>query len=554
MKNYRMGATSNWPKNRLAMLAAMSLAGTMLSAAPAFSYSWITVANSNTEVPGAAGAKFSSFNQPSINNDCRVVFRARGKGPGEPPTGIFHDNPCKPDVPVRKKLLRGGQVPQPNNLSATFNEFPAFARIAAGSNLIATRGQSKPVWEYTLPDMTETRVGTAGIYAGMLDEDPRTGASQTGVIPLFSYYDVPHFPGTKFDQFPGAPAAFSKKFIAFKGNFTETLPETMTTVADIVPTISRTGVYYRNIYDGGKKEVRRVADSTMNIPGTDTKFGSTAPPSAASGKIVFLGLDIEEAPTMGAIYRHRLDQPGVLTSLAAIGGAVPAVAGETFNRLGEGLSYNGRFLAYWGAWGDATRTVRLHCPADGNADIIAECKIQCPTTDEIGNYCEKEVQVNQGIFLRREKDGKEFLIARSGAGYLFQDFQFWVFSGRPPGVGESDSEDPEPPRWRASSFVAAASNDYNNATVVFKGSKSSGESGLYIRKRVGVPVTPLLLLGASSAGIDPKAPVGSVVTAVGVERDGLRNCQLAINASFLNETTSESWAGIYVEKNVCPAK
>ena len=48
--------------------------------------------------------------------------------------------------------------------------------------------------------------------------------------------------------------------------------------------------------------------------------------------------------------------------------------------------------------------------------------------------------------------------------------------------------------------------------------------------------------------IDPQAPAGSVVSAVGLERDGFRGRNLALSISMLNAATSESWAGIYLTK------
>lgn len=519
------------------LLTTVGMLSVMAGLSPAQAYDWVTVANAGTVIPGAGSKLFSSFNQPSINNNCTVVFRARGKGPDTPPRGIYFDYPCTlTPSPVRKKVAIGDQVPAPNNLAATFNEFPSFARIAPENAFIATRGQHKPVWRYTPVGGTETRVGTAGIYASDLGRPLVTGASLLGAVPSFAYYQVPGYPGVKFDQFPGAPAPFGAKFIAFKGNFTD-------------GTTPRTGIYYRNIYDGGKLPIVKIADTKTTIPGTGIKFGATAPPSAAGNQVVFTGWDNEESPTVGGIYVSRIPPTGVLTPLARIGGPVPGVPGATFTNFGEGLSYSGRDIGYWGAWGTQTRTVRLFCPEDGNADIIAECKRQCPQQiDSIGNYCERQVPVNQGIFVRRP-NGETRLLARASARGPFQDFLFWVFSGHVP---SGDDPDAELPRWRASAFVANSAYNSTDVSTVFKASKANGESGLYIRPSLARPVEPLILVGTPAGAVDPAAPAGSVVTAVGVERDGFRNCHLAVNASFLNSTTSESWAGVYVEKNACP--
>ena len=161
----------------------------------------------------------------------------------------------------------GSTVPQPNNTYyngelAQFNEFPAFPRIDALSPTVATRGQSQPVWTYLLADGTETRVGTAGVYAnpgGAL----MTGASLLGAVTwpnnalVFPQYQVPGAPpGTRFDQFPGSAAVTGGTTIAFKGNYT-----------DPVTTLGMTGVYYRNVSaNWGTSPIYLIANSTTRIP------------------------------------------------------------------------------------------------------------------------------------------------------------------------------------------------------------------------------------------------------------------------------------------------
>lgn len=522
----------------IGLFSAAILTSTVLSSAAAHAGDWTTAVNSATKIPGGGGKLFSSFGQPSINDRCVLVFRGRTTGPSEPVRGVYAANPCL-SRPVSKVAAAGDLVPSPNNNDAPFTEFPAFPRIESGFNFVATRGQSEPVWTYTLEDLSETKVGTSGIYAGLLTSDLITGASQLGAVPDFSQFEVPGFPGVKFDQFPGAASPFDSKGITFKGNFTD-------------GTTGRTGVYMRYIYrKDGLANVRRIADTTMNIPGTSTPFGSTAPPSAAKSSMVFTGLDIEEAPTMGGIYRSVLPPNGSLETMAEIGQTVPVATTipQTFTQFGEGLSYDGSNLGFWGAWGSDTRTVTLHCPADGNTDIIAECQKQCPDVDEIGNYCTKEVPVHQGIFVRTS-DGKLNLIARAGVKVDYQDFLFWVFSGRPPGTGPAEAEDSEPPRWRASAFVAISPNGTTYATA-FKALKHNGEVGIYKRRKPTSQIESVAWVSELASRIDTAAPEGSRVSAVGLERDGFRNCKLAMNASFLNETTSESWAGVYVDQDAC---
>lgn len=495
------------------------------SASLAQAADWKTIANSATAMPGSGGKLFSSFGQPSLNNKCAIVFRGRSSGGGEPARGVYAGNGCKSNVGLLAAAAQGSTVPPPNNLASQFNEFPAFPRLDLRDNLVVTRGQSRPVWEYTLPDGSDTRLGTSGVYAGLIGGSLTTGASLLGTVPGFEYYAVPDHPGVRFDQFPGSPAAFGGDTIAFKGNFTE-------------GDTSKTGVFVRNIYkSGGTSAGRRIADSDITIPGTSTKFGSTAPPSAANHTVVFAGFDNEASPTLGGIYKATA--PGYsLQTVAAIGQTPPEGGTLPFTRYGEALSYDGYNIGFWAALGQEVRTVRLHCPADGNAAIIAACVEQCPTT--------------QGLYISRP-NGKLKLVARAGTGQQFKDFVFWTFSGRPPGVGDSDSEDFEPPRWRSTAFFAISRNRTNVASA-FKATTSDDKVGIFAKSSLRRNVVPVLLVGDSSANVDASAPSGSVVSAVGLERDGLRNCVLAVNASFLNESTSESWAGVYTRRDVCRLK
>ena len=145
-------------------------------------FDWQVVVNNGVTVPGDA-RKFNSYNQPSVNVDGLVVFRARSKGgtSGEPAHGVYTR-----DVALRTGVIRlfdrATDVPQPNNLGTTFVEPPSFPRIDQSSNTIASRGNHQPVWTYVLPDGTETRAGTTGVYTnpfgGLI-----AGASNLGAVP-----------------------------------------------------------------------------------------------------------------------------------------------------------------------------------------------------------------------------------------------------------------------------------------------------------------------------------------------------------------------------------
>lgn len=535
----RAGQVKMGPSRAFHLLSLIAIDAVVIASmpvlSPAWAGDWKTVANSATTIPGSGGKLFSSFGQPSLNNKCAIAFRGRSSDGGEAARGVYAGSGCKIGT-LQVGAAQGNTVPAPNNLAATFNEFPAFPRLDLRSNLLVTRGQSKPVWEYTLPDGSDTRVGTSGVYVGPPGESLRTGASLLGAVPGFEYFAVPGHLGVRFDQFPGAPDVFDGNKVTFKGNFTD-------------GDVSKTGVYVRNIYlSGGMSEGIRIADSDTLIPGTSTKFGSTAPPSAADHTVVFAGFDNEETPTLGGIYQASAPSYA-LTAIATIGQSSPDNPSLAFTKYGEAISYDGRNIGFWAALGNSTRTVRLHCPTDGNQAIIAACIEQCPATDSDGNYCEKEVPVEQGFYVSRP-NGSLSVIARAGDGKPFKDFLFWTFSGRPPGVGDADAEETEPPRWRSSAFASVSRNE-NSVATAFKAVRADDAVGIFVKPALFKAVIPVIVVGNDAAAVDAAAPAGAKISAIGLERDGLRRCVLAVNASFLNPDTSASWAGVYTWRKVC---
>ena len=220
-------------------------------------------------MPGAPGARtFNSYNQPSVNLDGLVVFRARSKGGdklGQPTHGIYTRDMLTGGEIVRV-LDRTTEVPEPNNLGTTFVETPSFPRIDMESDTIATRGNHQPVWTYTPLDSDETRAGTTGIYTNPFRE-LITGASKLGNVSELSFFEVPEpeFPGTPFEVFPGSPSVTGGNTIVFKGNYTGDRRAAR-----------KTGVYYRQLDDqaaGGTSPVVLIANNTDTlIPGTDTVF------------------------------------------------------------------------------------------------------------------------------------------------------------------------------------------------------------------------------------------------------------------------------------------
>lgn len=539
---------------------------------------WVTVANNTYSPPGAAGKYFFSFNQPSVNSFGEVVFRGRAKATGatggEPHRGVWMVNLC--GTPALQTIIDTTMaVPDPNNQvnpqtgepsPAVFNETPSIPRIDISSPLLATRGNSPPVWTYIDPATgLETKAGTTGIFT-WINGTAATGVNTLGNVPGFSKFQVPGAPaGTKFDVFPGSPSLADGKYIVFKGNYTLPAP----TASDPLATVSKTGVYFRDI-SAASNPVIMLADSNTKIPGHSIKFGSTAPPSAANGKVVFTGLDNEENPTLGGIYISPLvyQPPGYeppLTAIVKIGDPVPdrtgtpLADGSTFARFGEGLSYDGRYIAFWGAWGTDMRDIVLTCPTEGNKARTAYClSVYAPDGKTVVG-----VPVNQGIFVHDTVSGSTKMVARAGTGQEFADFLYWVYSGRPPGTGNSpDDSDGEPPRWRSSAFAAVD----GERGIIFKGSRSPiagvsvPGSGIYAvgyRDNALTDPVPVLEEGNLIEKLDPKAPYDSTVASVGIEREASRNGWMVLTLSAITPA-GETWAGIYAThiqslKDVPPA-
>ena len=580
----------------LASLAAVYAVDAAPPAPPWFE--WTTVVNNNDlmptddprclQTPTPRRCLFNSYNQPSVNVNGLVVIRARSRGGGggggagggsepgggenQPIHGIYTRDMGVAGSPIVRILDRTVEVPQPNNAHyppfnpslTTFIETPSFPRIDMMSDTIATRGNHQPVWVYEVGtdletgEPIETRAGTTGIYTNPFGP-LITGVSKLGAVPGFEFFAVPGVetdPPTMFDVFPGAPAVTGEATIVFKGNYT-------------VDGAGKTGVFYRELFDqdindkpgGGDNPVVLIANNTDTfIPGTEEVFGSTSPPSAANGSVIFAGFDNEEAPTKGGIYLAPLAETPVLTPLDSIGQRVPGESVKaTFNNLGEGGAFDGRYVGFWGAWGTETRTVRLYCPTEGNRDRIAYCNqaLVCQDTgetigdpdstcDETGCWQEKEVPVHQGIFVRDTAPrGGTRTVAKTGA--RFDEFLFWNYSGKTPCTGgghaeEGAGDDGEPARWRFSAFVAV-SGHYTAFKAVAR-----DVVGVYLGRRPGQDVWTALDTRTDGQFVDPEAPAGSLVTEVGLEREGLRGDWLAVSAKMAVEggTEEDGMAGVYI--------
>ena len=322
--------------------------------------------------------------------------------------------------------------------------------------------------------------------------------------PDLSHFQVPNTaPGTKFDQFPGAPSPTGGDTVVFKGNWTE-------------GTAGRTGVYFRDVNaKGGASPVQLIADSKTDIPGfAGTTFGSTAPPSAAGDRVVFLGLDNEAAPTKAASTWPRSTIPRLptkpvsLNTIVSIGQAVVNKVDAFFTRLGEALSFNGQQVAYWGAWGskDAggnlvtqTRAVTVSCDSIENKKTNAFCHTQdngtTPGSGTAGDGLYTfDVPVDQGFFITDVNSLETRLVAETGSEYL--DFVYWNFSGKVPGRRM---------RKMASPRVGARLHSLlpMDGTQHSRVASPDGDTGLYLS--YGNELSTIAELGMDGSLLDPMA-------------------------------------------------
>lgn len=507
---------------------------------------WHTVVNNSFTIPNSS-ANFSSYSQPSINSDGLIAFRARSTG-GRRATGIYIRKANTGKVLAIADLMT--EVPYPNNLGADFQEFSSFPRIAENADNVAFAGLHKPVYRYVLPSGEETRTGTTGIYVRLGTDLLLNGASMLAPVPGFEYFGVPGYKDLPFSVFPGGAAITDDGTVVFKANFTVNNEE-------------QTGIFFRRLINtpgGGTDVVGVVATSMMEIPNQppsgiykELTFDSTAPPSVSGNNVAFLGLDNEMDPHAGGIYLAEIKDGAPFEAIVEIGSPPPGLERivPALTRLGEGLSFNGRYIAFWGAWGNEMRTLRLNCPEDGNPDIVAYCRGGDPNSqfdEETGNwYQNQQVPENQGIFLYDVIARQTYLVADNLNG--FADFQFWVYSGKVPGSGGGADIDAEPPRWRSSAFAAVS-----NSNVVFKARTAiQGKDGTYWEPKDGLymvdPVNgkPMLIVaetGMDGALFDPALTPGTMpVTELGIERDGFRGRRLAITLGMGNEEAG--WGGIY---------
>ena len=280
---------------------------------------------------------------------------------------------------------------------------------------------------------------------------------------------------------------------------------------------------------------------------------------------------------MASTWRH-CNTSRRLDTLVSIGERVPGESrNDTFNGLGEGGAFDGRHVGFWGSWGEETRTVRLYCPTEGNKDRIDYCnqELVCEDTgetlgapgitcDDTGCYQDKEVPVNQGIFVHDINTRRTWTVAKTGE--QFDEFLFWNFSGKTPCTGgghsdEGDADDGEQARWRSSAFVAVSGRGATFNAAFKARTGELDDDGVYVNPVDGIylgrwpaqgqpPIVTVLDTTMDGQALDPEAPEGSTISELGLEREGLRGDWLAVTATMGIEdgTEEEGMAGVYLTR------
>ncbi len=507
--------------------------------------SWSTVVNNNVPVPYSS-YNFNSYSQPSVNSNGLVVFKGQssiatsGEGtdtlgvPSEPLTGIYTRLMSSGHAQVVRIADTSTKVPQPNNTNTVFTEFPNFPRIDVAQSTMAFRGQHQPVYTYTPHGGAKTSIGSAGIYSnplGLLS----TGVGLMGAAPSYSYFQVPGAAaGTSFNQFPGAPSIDCTSLLAFQGNYTEA-------------GVGKTGVYYRDLLANfGQSPVGLIANTSTIIPGQPAggtvTFGAFAAPSAVNGEVAFTGWDNQQNPVLAGIYLAPMKPTPQLQTLVSLQTQVPGEAqGVTFTQLGGSLGYDGRYVAFWGAWGSDTKSILLTCPTTGIPSVIATCNSMYPS-----GY-QTTVPVHQGIFVYDTTTSQLVPVAKAPG--EFDGFLYWVFYGRAAGTPDPNVGPdvvPEPPQWRSFPYLSVSGQSGAQFQIVFKAQSGAVDGVFLAQGPTAAPIETVVDTTMQAQALDPQAPATASIVGLDMERDGFRGNWFVLAGTMLDSSTSQGMAGVYI--------
>lgn len=495
---------------------------------------WRPLANTSTMVPGLT-VPFSIFGSPSVNASGTVVFggtsalSTSGSGETSATLGIYSVDPVS--LAVTKVADTATLVPDPNTLTygnslAKFGGFPSYASIDQDSPLVAFAATHPPVLQ-----LTDGKGGNAGLYANP-SGNLVTGMGLFTQAP-YTYFQVPDMPaGTAFDEFPVSPAVVNGSTLVFKGDYLNG-----TTVA--------MGVYYRDLTaSNGTSDAVLIASTVSTlVPGQGVKFGYIAAPSAVGNTVVFVGYNRQDSPAAGGIYSAPLATAPTLTPLVTIGTTVPGET-ATFTRFGDGISFDGRYVGFWGAWGTESTTRHLTCPTDGDQALDAYCLTVFP------NGFDAQVPVHQGIFVYDTVTSSLTAVAKSGSG--FSDFTYWPFVGAvpeegPTGPGSGTGEVGVPvevPAFVLSPHVVVTSTG-GSYQAAFEASTGPVD-GIYMTSASN-PGGIVTVVDTTMSGtiVDLNANSTTKIKKLDLEREGWRGNWLTIGSTMVDSATDANSTGIY---------
>ncbi len=505
-------------------------------------FEWHTVANGSTALPGGKESTlFLTFGEASVNSSGLAVFKGQSTastsqtGDTSSTTGIFSADLNTGTLATIADITM--LVPDPNNVTygttfAKFGGFPSLARIDAGSALVGFAATHPPVMQL----QSGGRVGSSGLYAnpsnaldtavGLFTQDP------------YTFFQVPDMAaGTAFGAVPVSPAVVNGSTVVFKGDYLNG-----TTVA--------MGIYYRDLVaDSGNSPVALIASTySTKMPGKSIKFGYMGAPSAVGSTAVFVGYDKKDAPTAGGIYSATVATSSTLTPLVTIGTAVPGESStDTFTRFADAVSFDGRYVGFWGAWGTEATPLHVTCSTEGDAALNAYCLTLFPDGYDV------QVPMHQGMFVYDTTTSTLSAVAKTGA--EFSDFTYWVFvgtvpeSGSPTGGPPSGGEEAEPaletPGFVLSPNIAVAGQGASAYQVAFK-AKTGSVDGIYTTSGPDAAAIQTLL-DTTMAGnaVDGAADPNSMIKTLVLEREGMRGQWLTVGSTLLDSTGQVRSSGVY---------
>ncbi len=506
---------------------------------------WHPLADTTTMVPVAA-VPFQVFGPPAVNNSGTVVFSGQSifstaeSEETSATLGVYSVDQSTGAISVIADSST--YVPDPNTLKygdtdtdlAKFEGFPSSANIDQGSSLVGFAGTNPPVVQ--LPD--DGKAGTAGLY-GNPDGKLVTGVGLFTLDP-YVYFQVPDMPaGTPFGALPASPAVVNGSTFVFKGDYLNG-----TTVA--------MGVYYRDIT--GTAPVTLIASTVSTlIPDSGVKFGYIGAPSAVGNTVVFVGYNRKDGPAAGGIYSAPLATAPTPVPLVTIGSAVPDETDATFTQFGDNISFDGRYVAFWGAWGTDTTTRHLTCSNDGFTALDAYCLTVFP------NGFDAQVPVHQGIFVYDTSTNTMTTVAKTGD--AFSDFTHWTFvgalpeEGGPPsgtggnssGGGEDETEEVplEAPAFLMTPNVVVAGGTAGNYEVAFDASTGTAD-GIYMTSG---PNTSAIVTAVDTtmpaATLNLNANSTTTIKALYLGREGMQGNWLVIGSTMVDSATQTDSNGVY---------